>query len=128
MDDALLVRGLERLDQLQGHGERFLDRQRPVRNAFGQGRTVDQLHDQRTPAAAVLEAVDGRDVGMVQRRERPRLAFESGRPIGIVADGGREHFEGDVAVKFLVPGAVDLAHATGAEQANDLVRTDKGAG
>ena len=46
MDDALLVRRFERLGDLLRDGQRLIDGNRPLRDAVGQRRSLDQLHDQ----------------------------------------------------------------------------------
>ena len=45
---------------------------------------LDQLHHQRADAVGFLEAVDVRDVRMVERGERLRFALEPRQPLGIV--------------------------------------------
>ena len=66
MDDALFVRGLERIGDLLRDSQRFGERERPLRNAIGQRWALDELEHQRVDAAAVLEAVDRSDVRMVE--------------------------------------------------------------
>ena len=46
----------------------------------------DELENQEANAVRFLEAVDRTDVGMVQRREHPRLALEPREPIGIARE------------------------------------------
>ena len=57
----------------------------PVRDAIGERRPFDQLHHQRADAAGFLEAVDLRDVRVIERREHLRFALEPREAIGIVA-------------------------------------------
>ena len=47
MDDALLVRGFEGFGDLLRDRKRLIDRNRPLRDAVGQRRPLDQLHHQR---------------------------------------------------------------------------------
>ena len=47
MDDALLVRRFERLGDLLRDRQRLVERNRPLRDAVGQRRPLDQLHHQR---------------------------------------------------------------------------------
>ena len=54
----LLVRGLERLGDLPGDGERLVERHRPARDALRERLALDELHDERVTAADFLEAVD----------------------------------------------------------------------
>ena len=83
MDDALLVRRFERFGDLPGDRQRFVDRDRSVRNAIGEGRSLDELHDERLHAVRVFEPVDGRDVWMIQRGEDFGFALEARQPVGI---------------------------------------------
>ena len=89
MNDAALVSRLERVGDLPRDRERFIDRNRPVRDAIGKRRPFDQLHDQEWPGLALFEAVNVRDVWMVQRREDLRFATEPGQAIGVGGDRGR---------------------------------------
>jgi hypothetical protein len=52
-----------------------------------------------------------------------RLPLETGRPVGLGADGLREDFNGDLAIEASVE-AVDLAHAAGADGREQLIRTE----
>ena len=85
MDDALLVRGFERLGDLLRDRQRFVERNRSARDALRQVLAFDQLHHQaRVPL--LLDAVDVRDVRMIERREHFRFALEPRQPIAIVGD------------------------------------------
>ena len=59
---------------------------------------------------------------MIQRRQHLRFTPESGQPVGIARERIRQHLERDVAIELRVAGAVDLAHAAGANGSDDLVR------
>ena len=75
MDDALLVRRFEGLCDLLRDRQRFVERDRPARDALREILTLDEFHHQRADAAGFFEAVNVRDRWMVQRRERLRLAL-----------------------------------------------------
>ena len=64
---------------------------------------------------------------MIQRRERSRFALEA--RAGVRRRGGivRQDFQRDVALQFGVAGAIDLAHAAGAERRTDLIWTETSA-
>src|SRR5262245_61145643 len=68
-----------------------------------------------------------RDVRMVQRGERLRLAGEAGEAFGIVGEDIGQDFDRDVAIELRVPGFVDLAHAAGADGGGYFVRTESSA-
>ena len=58
------------------------------------------------------------DVGVVQGRDRARLAGEALRELDV------RDFDRDVAIEARVVGAIHLAHATFADQRLDFVRTE----
>ena len=112
MDDSLVVCGQERLADLFRNRACFVPRHRSSRDPLGQRRPVDQLHDQRMDAARVLEPVNVRDVGVVERREHLRFAMEARQSLGIVGEEIGQDLDRDVAVQLGVMGTIDLAHST----------------
>ena len=88
VNDALLVRGFERLGDLLRDGQRFVERNRAARDALREIVALDELHHERGDAAAFFEAVDRGDVRMIQRGEHFRFALEAREPIGIGRDEG----------------------------------------
>jgi hypothetical protein len=66
MDDALLVRRLDRVGDLLRDRQRLVDGNRPLRDPIGERRAFDQLHDQGVEAVGILEAMDLRDVRMIE--------------------------------------------------------------
>ena len=70
--------------------------------------------------AGFFEAVQLRDVRMVERRERARFAREARDAIGIARDGFRKNLQRDIAIEARVTRAIHLAHAAGAERREDL--------
>ncbi len=112
MDDAFFVGGFQARGDLAGDGESLFERQGTLEvGAF------DQFHHQR----ALLDAVDGGDIGMIQRRQHLRFAFEARHVLGVAGQRRWQHFDGDVAIQLAVAGAVDFAHAAGAEGRDDFV-------
>ena len=57
MNDAAVVRGLERVGDLPRGGQRLVERQAAARDPIGQRRSFDQFQDERFDVAAVFEAV-----------------------------------------------------------------------
>ena len=100
-DHPLVVCGVERLDDL------FRD-------------------DERARGAVVFETMELRDVRVIQRGERPRLALEAGQPIRVPGKDVRQDLERNLAGEPRVPRAVDLAHAA-RPSGEHFVRTDAGA-
>ena len=93
MDDAALVCGLERIDELSRDRQRVAQRQTPG----GPGRlrgssqhvlqrlAFDELHHDGGDAVRVLDAVNRGDVRVIQRGADPGLALEPGQAIGVGA-------------------------------------------
>src|SRR5262252_3763961 len=79
-------------------------------------------------AAAVFEAVDRGDVGMIERGEHLRFATETSDPVAVERERVREDLQRDVTIELRIAGAVDLAHSTHADLSGDLVRTETSAG
>src|SRR5262249_44734229 len=97
-----------------------------ARDEVGERGAVHQLHHDRARSAEILEAVDGRDVRVVDRCEQPRLTLEAGITLGAGEPGFGQHLDGDVTTQPRVRRAINLAHPARAEQRDDLVRTDSG--
>ena len=101
MDDAFLVRRIERVRDLLGDGQRLLDREWSFGDPLGKSVALDELEHEAADVTALFDAVNCRDVRMIQRREYPRFAIETGEPIGIAAEYGREDLDRDVALSLV---------------------------
>ena len=123
----LLVRGLERFGDLLRDGQRFIERNRPLRDPVGERRPLDQLHHQRGLAVAAFKAVDGRDVRMVQRGEDFRFALEPGQPLAVGRHRVGQDLDGDLSLEVGVGGAIDLAHSAHADLRGNFVRAESSA-
>ena len=116
MDDALLVRRFERLGDLPRDRQRLVERDRASRDPLGQRRRPRPAPSPaRWSPSELLQAVDVRDVRMVQRREDFRFALEAREALGSARQRLGQHLDRDLALQLGVGGAIDLAHAAGAE-------------
>ena len=109
MDDALFVRGFQRFRDLLCDGQRLVEREsggsafggtRPTGDEVGERRSLDQFHHERAHAGGLFQAVDVRNVRVIQRGEHLRFAAEPREPIGIVRDGGQQDLDRDVAIQL----------------------------
>src|SRR5262245_13509844 len=128
MDDAAIVGRLQTVGKLSGNPNDLLERQWTFREAFGQRQTIDELEDERRDVTALLYSIDGADVGMIQRGERPRLLLETGASLGVVGDEVGEDFDGDLTPELRVVRTVHLTHSAGTEQGLDTERPQLAAG
>jgi hypothetical protein len=124
MDDALLVRRLEGLGDLSRDPERLVDGKGPACHERREILALDQLHDERARRREFFDAVDVRDVGVIQRRQRLGLAHEPRQPVRIAGEELGQDLDRDVAIEPRIAGRVDLAHAARAKRTANLVRTE----
>ena len=69
----------------------------------------------------MVKIVDGGDVGMVQLGQRQGFLAEIFAS-GLVGERlERQYFDGHVAIEVLIAGAIDFAHAAGADPLSDKV-------
>ena len=77
---------------------------------------LDELHHERVDAVGIFQPVDRADVGMIERGEHARFAFEAGQAVGVVLERARQDFDRDVATQPRVARAVHFAHPADAQQ------------
>ena len=82
----------------------------------------DQFHGEKQPPVVHLSiVVDGDDVGMVHRRQDPRLLLEPPAKTLVAAELRAEHLDGDLAIEQLVPRPQHFAKAARSDLAEDLI-------
>ena len=119
VNDAPLVRRLQGLGNLPGDVEGLLHRKRTATEPLGEILALDEFEDQKRGAVHLLEAVDARDMRVVERGEHVRFAAETRQPVRVGRDLRTEHLDRHVPAKLRVPCPVDLAHAARAEALGD---------
>ena len=130
VDDPTVVRRFQGFCNLRRRDERFVQGNRAAREPLLDRFAVNQLEDEHGHPLAgrvvLFDAVDCRNVRMVQRGEQTGLALEARQPIRIGQEQGRKYFAGDVSLQPKIAGAVDLTHPARPERSGDLVATDPG--
>jgi hypothetical protein len=127
MDDALLVRGFKSVRDLFRDRQCLVERDRSASNALGQIVALDEFHHQRRDAFALFQAVDGRNVRMIQRGEDFGLSLKSGQSVSIPSEHWGQNFDGDVTLQLGVGRSIHLAHAAFANRRDDFVDAEPGA-
>ena len=112
MNDAFVVRGLERLGDLPGDGERFVEWKTSAPNPLRERRARHELHHEEAMAFGFLQSVNRGNIGVVERRERLCLARESRHAIGISSESVWKQLERDGATELRVSGLIDITHST----------------
>ena len=121
MDDPVRVGRVEGVGDLPRDRERLVDGDATADDAIGQRLAVNELHHQRPGTGGFLEAIDMRDVRVIQRREHLCLALESGQAIRVGHQGVGQHLEGIVPLERQVACTPDLAHPAFAEDGDHFV-------
>ena len=128
VDDPFLVGRLHGLVHLPRHAQSFFHRKATLQQSLGQCLSRDQLHHQVVPAFGLLEAVDGGDIRMIERRERLGLTLESREPFFVAREFLGQDLDRYFPSELGVTCAVDLSHASHAEKRQDLVLRELRAG
>ena len=124
MDDALVMRRLQRQGYLSSELARLGERQRSTLQPLGKGFTFDKFQHERPARDRILDAVYSADVRVVQRRQHARFALQARHPVGIIGERGRQNLDRDIAAKACVVRPEDLAHPTAAQQGIDAVAAE----
>src|SRR5215471_18019192 len=106
MDDASLVCRFERFGDLARESQCVVHWYRAASDEIGERRALDELEHDGVDAAVFLEAVNRRDVRMVQRRENLRFALQPRQPILINRLGLQEHLQRHVSQQARVAGTI----------------------
>jgi hypothetical protein len=114
VNDPLLVGGFQRLRDLPGDRQGLVEWNRTARDPLREIVPLDQLHDQCTDAVGFFEAVDVRDVGMVERRQGLGFAGEPRHAIEIAGERLGQNLQGHVAIQLRVACAIHFAHSADA--------------
>ena len=91
------------------------------------GDAVEKLGDDERRAIVRAEIEDDQQIGMIERAGGARLLLEALQMIAILRQRRGQHLDRHLPPDARVARAVDLAHATGAERAGDLVGAEAGA-
>jgi hypothetical protein len=125
MHDPGAMRVRHRIGDLATERDDLIPGQGAARDCGVEGRALDVLHGDKHLVVVLADVVDDADVGVAEGRGGSRFVQEAGAGLRV---GGLEHLQRDVPAQSRVGGAVDDAHAAGAELLGDLVRAEAGAG
>lgn len=128
VDDALLVRRLERVGDLPADRDGLVDGHGAASEAPREVFAFDQFHHERAGARLAgrhggdrFHPVDLGDVRMVERGECFRFPLEAGEPVAIVGDAVGQDLQRDDASERGVTGTIHLAHPARAKEREDFV-------
>ncbi len=121
VNDAALVRGLQRLRDLPADSQRVDERHGAVRDPLRERFARHQLHHDELGAVRFLEPVDRGDAGMVESREHARLPLEPRQSRRVARELLGQSLDRDLASQTGIVGPVDLSHAAGPQQVQNRV-------
>jgi hypothetical protein len=121
VDHTLLVRRHQPSRQLRAQSDDVLLQQGPLVKLLLQRGPQHQLHHQEVDPVRLVEVVECRDVRVAQAREDRSFPAKATSRLFVGEGSGGQELQSDVPPQLLVPGAVDLAHAPGAESFHDAV-------
>src|SRR5262245_32203825 len=124
MDDAVLMGGGDRIAHLRGDGQQSIEREATLGQDVGQRAAFDQRHRDEMRARGFLDRIDVHDGGMVETRERSRLALESLETLGIRGSVLWQELQCDLTAELGVTRTIHLTHSPCPERGDDFVRTE----
>jgi hypothetical protein len=121
MNDPFLVRGFQSLGNLAKDAEAPVHGETAAGNPLREGLSEGHLHHEILDPLRLLEAEEGRDVGVVQRSEKVRLPIEPRDLLSIAREELGQELQRHVSSERRIPSPVDGSHAAFAELLDDLV-------
>ena len=112
--DAAVVCGLERISDLFRETECFFSRYRPARRRLRERIAFDQFHDQGTNALRVGQAIDVRDVWMIEGGQNLGLSLEARQAFRIAGQVEGRILSATSRFNWC-RGSIHLAHAASAQ-------------
>ena len=115
---------IERAGDLHRDRQRLGERQRPAGDPIGQRLALEVLHDEERGSVVLADVVQRADVRVGELRDGARFQVEARAELRIGRQRLGQDFHRDEPIEPGVAGFVDLAHAAGAERAEDFVRSE----
>src|SRR5579872_3619931 len=113
MDDALLVSGAERIANLSRVLQYLIERQRPLERS-----ALDELHHK----VVRPDVINLADICVIQGGDGPCLACNAFGELLV------DCLDSDNAIESGIARLVHLAHAAGADELSDFIRSQPGSG
>jgi len=125
MHDALLVRVADAVEGLKEERQRLFDLEASgLLHQGGEGPPVDELHHHQQRPLVIEQAVEDRDVRVVEPGEGAGLGAEALEHLGLGGEVGAQGLDGHRAAERQVGGLEDLADAAFPDLSQDSVVAD----
>ena len=132
MNDAAVVRGLQRVGDLACDGDRVTHREGARPQSVRERAPLDELHDEELRAVGgagrtrFLEPIERGNVRMTETGENLRLALEAFDTFRVVRRRGGQGLDRHIATEPRIARAIHLPHAPGAQRRADFIWTEAG--
>ena len=123
MRDALAMRLVQRIGDLNRDLQCLIQRYGATSEALGERFTLEVFHNEKIRLLLAPDVVQSADVRMIQCGDRLRFTFESLLHFGIVGKLRRQHLDRHRAIQAGIRRFVDFAHPAGANWRDDIVRS-----
>ncbi len=124
VNNALGMRGVQSIRDLNREREHGFVIQRPSRDEMLQGDAIQKLHGDERLLPVFADFVDGTNIGVVEGGGGPRLPAKAFESLRIARHFLGQELEGDEAAKLRVFGFVNHAHASAAKFLDDAIVRD----
>src|SRR5205807_1448373 len=121
VDDALGVRHVQCVRDLNAEIEQHLGLQRLPRDEVLKGLPLQELHDDEVLSLVLADLMDSANIGMVQGGSCPRFTLKSLQRLMIGCELIGQELQSNVAAQTQVFGLIDHTHAAAAQPFQDTV-------
>ena len=121
MDDAFLVRCIERVGDFDGPIQQELNLDGLTLDAVFQRRAFHHLHDDERPALMFADVMNHTDVGMIEGSGRPRLALKALERLGVGCELFRQELKRYGSAERGIFGLVNHSHPATAQLLQNAV-------
>ena len=116
VDDVFPMRRRKRVGQRNRDVEEPRQRESTTANPLVERAPLNELHCHEGNIIVFLDGEDGDDMRVVERGDGLGFASEARETIDVSREGIGKNLQRHIAIQFRVERAVDLSHATSAEQ------------
>src|SRR5690242_20433782 len=120
------MRSHQTIQNLRCDVQRFLQRKRAGLEQAPQRVAIDQFRDDVRYSAIDTYLMNCKDIRMIQTSYRTGFLQKALLPLRIAA-GILDYFDGNFALKPVVPSSKHFAHTAGSQRRKDFVRSNMGA-
>ncbi len=124
MDDALVMRGIEGIGDLDAEVEHSVEPEALMEDAAVEGVALKQLHGNEVATLFPAHGINSADIGVIQRGGGARLKEKTIERGGVAGEGVRKEFKRDTAMQVEVFSLIDHPHAAGTKLGKNAIVAD----